>query len=113
MDRDRRDFLKLSLKLMTAGATLAATYPLSSMYQEKVYPVAQEEFSHIDIPDRVDFSRINSLIPKVLASSVIMSFIMMYADTLQTMLLILISALAMLIIGIPIVESTLSIFLKS
>lgn len=32
MDNDRRGFLKLSLKLMKAAATLAATYPLSTMH---------------------------------------------------------------------------------
>tara|TARA_B100001057_G_scaffold273742_1_gene274041 strand:+ start:543 stop:887 length:345 start_codon:yes stop_codon:yes gene_type:complete len=110
MDNERRGFLKLSLKLMKAAATLAATYPLSTMHQEKVYPVVQEDFSHIDIPNHIDFSRINSLIPKVLASSAIVSLIMMYADTLQTMPLILISSIAMLLVGIQITELTISYF---
>ena len=40
-----------------------------------------------------------------------MSFIMMYADQLEIFVTLLIAALALLVIGIPVTESVLSIFI--
>jgi hypothetical protein len=112
MDKDRRDFLKLSLKLISAGAITSSIYPFVSLYQEKIIPIAKENFTGLDIPENIDFSRINSIIPQLLVISSIMTFIMMYADSLQSILLILASTFALIIIGVPITEWTLGLFVN-
>ena len=104
VDLERRKFLKLSFKLVAASSALAATYPLQSLYAEKVRPTLIEKYREKTIPEKIDFSLLNSVVPQILASSVIMTFIMMYADSLQIILSILISALALFLIGIPITD---------
>ena len=64
------------------------------------------------IPEKIDFSLMNSLVPQILASSVIMTFIMMYADSLQSILTILIAAASLFLIGIPVTEYALSLFVS-
>ncbi len=107
VDLERRKFLKLSLKLITTSSAFAATYPLQSLYAEKVRPTLIEKYQDKKIPEKIDFSLLNSVVPQILASSAIMTFIMMYADSLQAMLMILISALMIIILGIPLVELAL------
>tara|TARA_B100001093_G_scaffold486074_1_gene521053 strand:- start:1598 stop:1762 length:165 start_codon:yes stop_codon:yes gene_type:complete len=51
-----------------------------------------------------------SVIPQILASSAIMTFVMMHADFLQAMLLIFLSALALAILGIPSAEFSFNYF---
>ena len=110
VDLERRKFLRLSLKLVATSSALAATYPLQSLYIEKVRPKLIEKYEDKKIPEKIDFSLINSVIPQILASSAIMTFIMIYADSLQSMLIVLVSALALILLGLPMTELTLSYF---
>ena len=89
IDLERRKFLRLSLKLVASSSALAATYPLQSLYAEKVRPTLIEKYQDKKIPEKIDFSLLNSVVPQILASSAIMTFIMMYADSLQAMLTII------------------------
>ena len=111
-DLERRKFLRLSLKLLATSSALAATYPLQSLYAEKVRPMLIEKNPEKLIPEKIDFSLMNSLVPQILASSVIMTFIMMYADSLQSILTILIAAASLFLIGIPVTEHALSLFVS-
>ena len=104
IDAERRKFLKMGLKLITFSGTLAATYPLQSIYAGKVRPSLIGSFQKEEIPKKIDFSLMDSVVPQILASSAIMTFIMMYADSLQILLSILIFALVLFLIGIPITE---------
>ena len=104
IDAERRKFLKMGLKLITFSGTLAATYPLQSIYAGKVRPSLIGSFPKEEIPKKIDFSLMDSVVPQILASSAIMTFIMMYADSLQILLSILIFALVLFLIGIPITE---------
>ena len=110
VDLERRKFIKLGLKLMTTGTALAATYTVVSLYQEKVQPTLEKKFPESEIPDHIDFSNLDYLTPQILSSAAVMTFIMMYADSLQTIFTILISALVIIFLGIPLTESTLSYF---
>ena len=111
VDLDRRKFIKLGLKLVTTGTALAATYPIVSLYQDKVQPTLEEKFPERRIPDHVDFSNLDYLTPQILSSTAVMTLIMMYADSLQTIFTILISALALIFLGIPLTELTLGYFI--
>ena len=104
IDAERRKFLKMGLKLITFSGTLAATYPLQSIYAGKVRPSLIGSFPKEEIPKKIDFSLMDSVVPQILASSAIMTFIMMHADSLQILLSILIFALVLFLIGIPITE---------
>ena len=104
IDAERRKFLKMGLKLITFSGTLAATYPLQSIYAGKVRPSLIGSFQKEEIPKKIDFSLMDSVVPQILASSAIMTFIMMHADSLQILLSILIFALVLFSIGIPITE---------
>ena len=108
VDLERRKFIKLGLKLVTAGTALAATYPIAGLYQNSVQPKLDEKFPEREIPDHIDFSNLDYLTPQILSSTAVMTFIMMYADSLQTIFTILISALALIFLGIPLTETTLS-----
>ena len=110
VDLERRKFLILSLKLIATSSALAATYPLQSLYAEKVRPTLIAKYEDKKIPEKIDFSSLNPVVPQILASSAIVTFIMMYADSLQSIFVILISALSLIFLGIPLTESTLSYF---
>ena len=111
VDLERRKFIKLGLKLVTTGTALAATYPLVSLYQDKVQPTLEKKFPEREIPDHIDFSNLDYLTPQILSSAAVMTFIMMYADSLQIIFTILISALALIFLGIPLTELTISYFI--
>ena len=104
VDIKRRKFLKTSLKLITSSSALAATYPLQSIYTYKVRPSLTESFPEKEIPKKIDFSLLDSVLPLLIASSALTTFIMMHANSLQTILLILLFAFAMAILGIPLAE---------
>ena len=108
VDLDRRKFLRLSLKLLATSSALAATYPLQSLYAEKVRPALIEKYEDKKIPEKIDFSLLNSVVPQLLASSAMMTFIMMYADSLQAMLIIIITFLVLTLLGIPLFEFTVN-----
>ena len=111
VDLERRKFIKLGLKLVTTGTALAATYPIAGLYQNSVQPKLDEKFPEREIPDHIDFSNLDYLTPQILSSTAVMTFIMMYADSLQTIFTILISALALILLGIPLTEFTLGYFI--
>ena len=110
VDLERRKFVKLGLNLVTTGTVLAATSPVAILYQDKVKPTLEERFPKKEIPDQIDFSNLDYLTPQILSSAAVMTFIMMYADSLQTIFIIIISALAMIFLGIPLTEYSLSYF---
>jgi|TARA_Y100000816_G_scaffold255807_1_gene208865 hypothetical protein len=110
VDSERRKFLKMGLKLITFSGTLAATYPLQSIYAGKVRPSLIESFPKEEIPKKIDFSLMDSVVPQILASSAIMTFVMMHSDFLQAMLFIFLSAIALVILGIPLAEFSFNYF---
>ena len=110
IDAERRKFLKTGLKLITASTAYAATFPLQKLYSNSVKPTLTETSHNINIPQQMDFSLMNSVVPQIIASSTIMTFIMMYADTLQSVLFLLIGVLSFIFFGLPITEYTLSLF---
>tara|TARA_B100000886_G_scaffold68625_2_gene43311 strand:- start:4797 stop:5135 length:339 start_codon:yes stop_codon:yes gene_type:complete len=110
VDTERRKFLKMGLKLITASSVYAATYPMQKLYSNDVKPTFTETSQNINIPQQTDFSLMNSVVPQIIASSTIMTFIMMYADTLQSVLILLIGVLSFIFFGLPITEYTLSLF---
>ena len=110
MDAERRKFLKMGLKLITFSSALAATYPLQNLYSNKVKPLSAERIHSKNIPEHIDFSITNSVLPQILVSSAIMSLIMIYADSLQNVFLILSVSLFLFLLGMPLTELTLGYF---
>tara|TARA_Y200000002_G_C22688209_1_gene666880 strand:- start:9261 stop:9599 length:339 start_codon:yes stop_codon:yes gene_type:complete len=110
IDAERRKFLKMGLKLITISSALAATYPLQNLYGNKVKPLSAETIQSMNIPEHIDFSKMNSVLPQILASSAIMSLIMIYADSLQNVFLILGASLFLFLLWMPLTELTLGYF---
>ena len=108
VDLSRRHFLKQTFKFSVASTAAIATFPMVNLYQEKVRPVLAKEFPEATFSS--DLSFLQSITPHLIIGSSIMSFIMMYADQLEIFVTLLIAALALLVIGIPVTESVLSIF---
>lgn len=109
VDLSRRHFLKQTFKFSVASTAAIATFPMVNLYQEKVRPVLAKEFPEASFSS--DLSFLQSITPHLIIGSSIMSFIMMYADQLEIFVTLLIAALALLVIGIPVTESVLSIFI--
>tara|TARA_A100001234_G_scaffold220764_1_gene234521 strand:- start:433 stop:765 length:333 start_codon:yes stop_codon:yes gene_type:complete len=109
VDLSRRHFLKQTFKFSVASTAAIATFPMVNLYQEKVRPVLAKEFPEATFSS--DLSFLQSITPHLIIGSSIMSFIMMYADQLEIFVTLLIAALALLVIGIPVTESVLSIFI--
>ena len=109
VDLSRRHFLKQTFKFSVASTAAIATFPMVNLYQEKVRPVLAKEFPAATFSS--DLSFLQSITPHLIIGSSIMSFIMMYADQLEIFVTLLIAALALLVIGIPVTESVLSIFI--
>lgn len=110
IDIERRKFLKMGLKFITVSSAIAATYPLQKLYSNDVKPALTETSHNINIPEHIDFSIMNSVVPQILASSAIMSLIMIYADSLQNVFLILSASLFLFLLGMPLTELTLGYF---
>ncbi len=109
VDLSRRHFLKQTFKFSLASTAAIATFPMVNLYQEKVRPVLAKEFPEATFSS--DLSFLQSITPHLIIGSSIISFIMMYADQLEIFVTLLIAALALLVIGIPVTESVLSIFI--
>ena len=109
IDLSRRHFLKQTFKFSVASTAAIATFPMVNLYQEKVRPVLAKEFPEASFSS--DLSFLQSITPHLIIGSSIISFIMMYADQLEIFVTLLIAALALLVIGIPVTESVLSIFI--
>ena len=112
IDLNRRQFLFQSLKLSAAATAALATYPAINIYQEKVLPVVNERFPEQHLPTPSSFDKLKAFLPQLLSSATVFSLVMMYADNLEMLALVLVSALSLLLIGIPITEMTLSFFLS-
>ena len=112
IDLNRRQFLFQSLKLSAAATAALATYPAINIYQEKVLPVVNERFPEQHLPTPSSFDKLKTFLPQLLSSATVFSLVMMYADNLEMLALVLVSALSLLLIGIPITEMTLSFFLS-
>ena len=110
IDAERRKFLKTGLKLITASTAYAATFPLQKLYSNSVKPTLTETSHNINIPEQMDFSLMNSIVPQILASSAIMTLVMMYSDTLQSILILLIGFLSLIFLGLPFTNFILSFF---
>ena len=111
IDLNRRQFLFQSLKLSAAATAALATYPAINIYQEKVLPVVNERFPEQHLPTPSTFDKLKAFLPQLLSSATVFSLVMMYADNLEMLALVLVTALSLLFIGIPITELSLSYFL--
>ena len=111
IDLNRRHFLFQSLKLSAAASAALATYPAIHIYQEKVLPVVNERFPEQHLPTPSSFDKLKAFLPQLLSSATVFSLVMMYADNLEMLALVLVTALSLLFIGIPITELSLSYFL--
>ncbi len=109
IDLSRRHFLKQTFKFSVASTAAIATFPMVNLYQEKVRPVLAKEFPEATFSS--DLSFLQSITPHLIIGSSIMSFIMMYADQLEIFVILLIATMSLLVIGIPVIESVLSIFI--
>ena len=109
VDLSRRKFIKQTLKFSVATSAAVATFPMVSLYQEKVKPILVEKFPETNFNSDMNF--IEALTPHLLIGSSIMSFIMMYADQLETFAILIIAALAMIFFGLPITDSLLNYFI--
>ena len=109
VDLSRRHFLKQTFKFSVASTAAIATFPMVNLYQEKVRPVLAKEFPEATFSS--DLSFLQSITPHLIIGSSIMSFIMMYADQLEIFVILLIATMSLLVIGIPVIESVLSIFI--
>ena len=108
VDLSRRKFIKQSVKFSVATSAAVATFPMINLYQEKVRPVLQEKFPETHFSS--DLSFLESITPHLIIGSSIMSFIMMYADQLETFAILLVAVFAMLFFGIPISDYLLGLF---
>ena len=94
VDLSRRKFIKQTVKFSVATSAAVATFPMINLYQEKVRPVLQEKFPKTHFSS--DLSFLESITPHLIIGSSIMSFIMMYADQLETFAILLVAVFAML-----------------
>ena len=109
VDLSRRKFVKQTLKFSVATSAAVATFPMVSLYQEKVKPILVEKFPETNFNSDMNF--IETLTPHLLIGSSIMSFILMYADQLETFAILIIAAFAMIFFGMPISDSLLNYFI--
>ena len=108
IDLSRRHFLKQTFKFSVASTAAIATLPIVNLYQEKVRPVLAEEFPEANFSS--DLSFLQNLTPHLIIGSSVMSFILMYADQLETFAILLIAILSIFFVGLPLTESTLYLF---
>tara|TARA_Y100000816_G_C25790769_1_gene414429 strand:- start:4 stop:336 length:333 start_codon:yes stop_codon:yes gene_type:complete len=108
IDLSRRHFLKQTFKFSVASTAAIATLPIVNLYQEKVRPVLVEEFPEANFSS--DLSFLQNLTPHLIIGSSVMSFILMYADQLETFAILLIAILSIFFVGLPLTESTLNLF---
>ena len=109
IDLSRRNFLKQTFKFSVASTAALATFPMVNLYQERVRPVLAKEFPEANFSS--DLSFLQNLTPHLIIGSSVMSFILMYADQLETFAILLIAILSIFFVGLPITESALNLFL--
>jgi len=108
VDLSRRKFVKQTLKFSVATSAAVATFPMVSLYQEKVKPVLAEKYPEKNFNSDMNF--IEAITPHVLIGSSIMSFILMYADQLETFATLIVAALAMILFGLPLTDFLLNLY---
>lgn len=108
IDLSRRHFLKQTFKFSVASTAAIATLPIVNLYQEKVRPVLAEEFPEANFSS--DLSFLQNLTPHLIIGSSVISFILMYADQLETFAILLIAILSIFFVGLPLTESALNLF---
>ena len=108
IDLSRRHFLKQTFKFSVASTAAIATLPIINLYQEKVRPVLAEEFPEANFSS--DLSFLQNLTPHLIIGSSVISFILMYADQLETFAILLIAILSIFFVGLPLTESALNLF---
>ncbi len=113
VDKERREFLKKSLNLLVSGSVLAATSPLNGILKKPDKYYASSPILKNKIPEDLSFSSLNSIIPQLLVSSAMMTFLMTYADNLQMLFSVFISVLLFIFIGLPISEFIFGYLSKS
>ena len=106
VDLSRRKFIKQTFKFSVATSATVATFPMINLYQEKVRPVLQEKFPETHFSS--DLSFLESITPHLIIGSSIMSFIMMYADQLETFAILLVAVFVMLFFGLPVTDCILN-----
>ena len=106
IDLSRRKFIKQTVKFSVATSAAVATFPMINLYQEKVRPVLQEKFPETHFSS--DLSFLESITPHLIIGSSVMSFIMMYADQLETFAILLVAVFAMLFFGLPVTDYILN-----
>ena len=106
VDISRRKFIKQTVKFSVATSAAVATFPMINLYQEKVRPVLQEKFPETHFSS--DLSFLESITPHLIIGSSIMSFIMMYADQLETFAILLVAVFVMLFFGLPVTDCILN-----
>lgn len=117
VDLKRRKFVLNSLKFTASSAAVLATVPVTNLYQEKVEPVLREKFPEKNFPSakkNFDFNNQNLLqkmMPHLIMSSTIYSLLLIYSDQIEIFAIVLIAALSMLLLGIPVTEATLNLFI--
>ena len=110
IDLSRRNFLKQTFKFSVASTAAIATFPMVNLYQERVRPVLAKEFPEANFSS--DLSFLQNLTPHLMIGSSVMSFILMYADQLETFAVLLIAALSIIFIGMPLTETTLNLLVQ-
>ena len=93
----KKKIIKQTVKFSVATSAAVATFPMISLYQEKVRPVLQKKFPETHFSS--DLSFLESITPHLIIGSSIMSFIMMYADQLESFAILLIAVFAMLFLN--------------
>ena len=81
VDLSRRKFVKQTLKFSVATSAAVATFPMVSLYQEKVKPILVEKFPETNFNSDMNF--IQAITPHLLIASSIMSFSCLRCDFLR------------------------------
>ena len=109
VDFSRRKFIKQTFKFSVATTAAVATFPMINLYQEKVRPVLAEKYP--DSQFSSDLTLLQNLTPHLIIGTSVMSFILMYADQLETFAILIVAALAMILFGLPLTDFLLNLFI--
>ena len=97
VDLSRRKFVKQTLKFSVATSAVVATFPMVSLYQEKVKPILVEKFPETNFNSDMNF--IEALTPHLIIGSSIMSFILDVCRSIRNFCDLIIAALAMIFLA--------------
>lgn len=108
VDFSRRKFIKQTFKFSVATTAAVATFPMINLYQEKVRPVLAEKYP--DSQFSSDLTLLQNLTPHLIIGTSVMSFILTYADQLETFAILLLAILSLLLVGLPVSQEILLLF---